>query len=207
VPRRSINRDGLPVAADALPPPLLASRGGEAASCTLRCIVCTSAGRTRLRFSARAGKHDACSGQQAFLSFWFVGGWGILGESYSGQLPPGALHGLCFLCMSIAFPGLDGVRTVPVRMCYMAASPPRGSLRCICTCQLGRLVGAPCLDGRLSVHHRVERPFLPLPPSWLCIPVPACTSSCAWALFAGQPAPVTPFFSALPTVNRVSGCA
>jgi hypothetical protein len=95
VPSRSINRDGLPVAADALPPPLLASRSGEAASCTLRCLVCTSAGRTRLRFSARAGKHDACSGQQAFLSFWVVGGWGILGESYSGQLPPGALHG-CF---------------------------------------------------------------------------------------------------------------
>ena len=96
--------------------------------------------------------------------------------------------------MSATFPGLDGVRTEPVRMCYMAASPPRGSLWCIYTCQLGRLVGAPCLDGRLCVHHRVERPFLPPPPSWLCIPVPACTSRCAWALFAGQPAPVTPFF-------------
>lgn len=176
VPSRNINRDCLPVAADALPPPLLASKDREAVSCTLRCFVCTSAGRTRLRFSARAGKHDACSGQQAFPSFWFVGGCGILGESYSGQLPPGALHGRLLTCVSATFPGLAGVRTEPDRMCYMAAPPSRGSLWCIYTCQLGRLVGAPCLDGRLSVHHRVERPFLSLLPSWLCIPVPACTS-------------------------------
>ena len=157
-----------------------------------------------IAFSARAGKHDACSGQQAFPPFWLVWvGVGTWVRVTVVSFPQGLMHGRSFLCE-----------------CYVSwVGLGSGQSRTAClTWQLPR-PGGPC-----GVYIHVSWGVLCVHRAWMvvsvCIigwsdpfflsPLNGCVFQCPLARadvhgpFAGQPAPVTPFFSC---ASRVCGCA